>query len=416
MVLVCCLLGAQAYAGAGSSGGGFVCDLTDGTEVLLDLIEYNPGFKDTYTFSKTQPLKFGRVGKKLGYEKRDVKSFPAYDFAMQKLKTWEASSPTIIKMIEQALPNVDWRFSEFKVTTGNETFVASDETRKVCTKIRPAILYTQQFGALVSGADWIAGGDSTQAGWIIHEALRYVQLNYSSDLSTEKLQKLTATILLEDPSKIETLETADYLDGKILDQAKQKIATAKEIKSVMARICAVFEKDLPEISNIKDKEIQDLENQGQPFEAEKNRKENKADVDKLKSFIAKSCSPNSPVPSIEDFLAAQKLAFNLVWNYPNGSKSGKEMEDAGQGAGDECRTLCQIGFSENTFAFIDAMRGLSMNHIITGIGEDEMIALIDHKSDIPFWHFILRHKMWKTIRFVHKGLENLYQHENVSDL
>jgi len=219
----------SAFAGNGTSGGGYRCELAQKKSVLLDLVDTFPSDFNTSISKKAAPVVLGKVGNMLAYEKKSaVDLTEAYALAKARLDLWftAGNSKTLIRFLRQALSGMEFRFSKFAVPRSGEAYSASAETLSLCEKIIPVVVYTPELGAIVSTEDWNLLDVFSQAGLLIHEAMRHLQLAYQviqvKNENVVKLQKVVANLMIKNPKPQFSLETSEYVDGYILEAANNR--------------------------------------------------------------------------------------------------------------------------------------------------------------------------------------------------
>lgn len=123
--------------------------------------------------------------------------------------TGRASTPTteITKLIRQALNRMAIMRTSYAFKTISR-YSLPKRLAKEKPEIVTAILYHNGFGAFISSPIWDQLSRETQAGLLIHEALRQIQFQYGfSDLDDEHLQAITATLVDRSPSLSVELES-----------------------------------------------------------------------------------------------------------------------------------------------------------------------------------------------------------------
>lgn len=199
-VLILLLAGPQGLGrGGDSSGGGSVVETEHGS-VLLDLYlhpkwdptKQKPGVKLPHTPFQEQ------LG--LGWWNKDQS--PVMHYLFERLRVWKPMGRGLVLSIAAVLTGKTQFFYTFDKLRRYAGFHLPDsvEVDNEALKVRTAILYDRLLGPVIYAPLWNKLSIETQAGLLIHEALRYFQAVHPQSISESQLQDLVATILLTDPA------------------------------------------------------------------------------------------------------------------------------------------------------------------------------------------------------------------------
>lgn len=210
-------IGLQTAHAAKDRGGGSVVFI-EKKPVLLDL--FIASQKSLKKFSDKHKYKIhnenGELDQfelKLIDNSQSVKSMlvqhqPAFSLVQKKLNRWKKSSPLLVDAIFKVIPSLEWFVTNQRLKD-IETIVNPKNLMNL--KLTTAAAYITKFrGTVISVPIWNALGELSQAGLIIHEALRHIQLSqifYSATILTdEDVRVITSTLLLEDNSTFKSLD------------------------------------------------------------------------------------------------------------------------------------------------------------------------------------------------------------------
>lgn len=179
--------------------------------VLLDRANRDP----SKALSAT-PQKPSSTGTSMELEKIAIKGSEARLRAQEILARWKSNSPDLVKMIEHAIDRVPYfkTSSEFALS---RQFTVSDELRKLCPglEVKTAILYLPKFGSIVSEPLWNSLDADTQAGLLIHEALRQIQFAYQYGTKNGDLEAITAHLMDGDPAQQPWPQDSPHIQGML---------------------------------------------------------------------------------------------------------------------------------------------------------------------------------------------------------
>ncbi|NUM88667.1 MAG: hypothetical protein HUU37_05645, partial [Bdellovibrionales bacterium] len=193
-------------AGANSSGGGNIFVKQPGSSpVLLDLVVWQPDFVDDFTGSSGRSL---RLVTFRSFENTEIARVrltdqPAYWLLQEKLNLWKSASPIVISAIEDALSSMEFYAlrSGLKHQRGFSVPPVLRERYPQGVLVTAAAYGTNINGAVISAPVWDSLGVFSQAGLIVHEALRDIQLGAVDEMPDEILQETAARIILDVPHR-----------------------------------------------------------------------------------------------------------------------------------------------------------------------------------------------------------------------
>jgi hypothetical protein len=199
------LLGRSSLAGPGDSGGGgsTIRCRKQTHPYLLDRLSLNPGLADLNEVVTTEAVKPSISPER---QAEISSTFPsdeaAFELAIKKLRDMEnilpqkeRSSKALMEILVKTIQAMSYKRTthQFNVISRYEL---SSSLKSKCTAIQTAILYLPHYGGIISSPVWDSLDLETQAGLIVHEALRQVQgLYLLYDLTDEQLQMITALIM-----------------------------------------------------------------------------------------------------------------------------------------------------------------------------------------------------------------------------
>ena len=253
-----------SWAGTKDGGGGTVIfpAASQDRPMLLDLYLAQPNFRDTYRF-QASPFKRTSNIEHFKMDQFDIRLEPAYALVQDRLAVWNSSSPALIKALQETLQHTFYRFTFRNLGLIHEYSAPSSVPE---TSLKTAVFYHPQIGAVFSAPIVNQMGDASQAGLIIHEALRQIQMAYGeSGMSNQLLQEVTAQIVLSEPGAGETLDVqgkyGSYTDSLMARyhpearaqafcaQARESAATHPEVP-VLGEVAAQFCPDGNPVSSL----------------------------------------------------------------------------------------------------------------------------------------------------------------------
>jgi len=222
------IVNARAEAGPGTSGGGTGVSV-NGKNILLDLYVANPNIVQQSLLPGLK-LPETKALNKIHLENLSLQSSSLEAKIMDRLKLWEKNSPELITLIKTALKGIFFYYTDYKFKRKDDSqYIPSSMSSIKKTDLTSIAFYEKDFGVLLSKPVFESLDEESQAGLILHEVIRHMQIQYGYQMSTKSLQTLTAKILLESPAENESLDEAPYLDGKL----QQFIAQKKKLPTLL---------------------------------------------------------------------------------------------------------------------------------------------------------------------------------------
>jgi hypothetical protein len=337
---------------------------------LLDLVEQDASVLSTHSQSG-QIINFGRVGQVLGYEKHAAADFAIYSELKKSIDAWSSSSPTLTQILNTAINGTEWRFSEFNVSPAADRYVANEVSQKECEKIIPAVIYSDDLGALTATSVWNQLDFESQMGLVLHESLRHMQLTYGISVNTKTIQELTAKIILQNPESGESLDVEKYLGENIFGFMQNTKAQKQQLVDAQKLACKVLTSIKTEIA----KNLNDL-----------------ATLDSV-------CAGTSDDPF--KLGAVHELLYSNYWKLS--SIDDKDtFTDASNAVSDVITQMNQSAMGMNTLSMIDTGRPF-MKFDFT-FGEDELIQYAQGTGKFSFRE---RSKIKAAIKQIHAALKDL---------
>lgn len=199
----------QGMAGNESGGGGGVT-YGSGQPVLVDFLNIDPDFKDTNSYLKWNA---SRLDEKSSFKiiltrKNEAQvryKNSAFDLALNTIEKWEKQflDYTAGTIYSAFMSPVSWNFINQDLSAPDSFLPISNLKR---TDIKIAAYYKRadkseerNFSIQISNKIWNELGIRSQAGLLIHESLRHLQIGWSDHFDEESLQKATALIMLCEP-------------------------------------------------------------------------------------------------------------------------------------------------------------------------------------------------------------------------
>ncbi|MBI4041624.1 MAG: hypothetical protein HY390_07145 [Deltaproteobacteria bacterium] len=212
----------SAQAGGNSSAGGTLFQATDTAQpILYDFTHIQTELPNDRR-TPEDDIHISEFSERVGYDVFPVYTTSAFKQAEQRLELWKTNSPVIVNYILEALKNVRWLYTPFEFRySENQNQEPRLENIFPNHVLRPAVIYLLDLGAWISAPTWNTLGDNTRAGILIHESLRHIQNCYGMLKSNEKLEKITATIMLTNPTPGTCLDSDEFLDDIILEIVKK---------------------------------------------------------------------------------------------------------------------------------------------------------------------------------------------------
>lgn len=201
-----------ALAGSASTAGGSVVTPHSGARsVFLDVFLENPNLIEpnistTYTVSALAQ----RAGTDL-FDPLENSSISA--LLNRKLDFWQryaqlSTTQNIVNDVREVLHTTTFYITPYAFGFSPVGYEVPDDFYNSYpnAKIEPAIIYIENFGALISAPAWSRLGPTSQIAALVHETLRQLQISYHHSMSNLDLQKMTALLVLRSPSQSNEVE------------------------------------------------------------------------------------------------------------------------------------------------------------------------------------------------------------------
>lgn len=212
---------ASGDGGGDSAGGGSTVRFPGMKRaILLDRLTLNPDLasapvSDEAERSEVPTSGQPEIGSLIASDQR------AFDLAREKFEAWKTRlvakqkpSLLLLAMIQDAMDNMSYLRTtlEFKEIS---RYDLAPSLKARHPEVKTVILYAPHYlGALISTPEWDACDTETQAGLLVHEAMRQVQGAYQfNDLTDEQVQAITAMIMDVAPSADASFEP--YMSPKL---------------------------------------------------------------------------------------------------------------------------------------------------------------------------------------------------------
>lgn len=244
------LTGIASAKGIGSSGGGNTVFKEPGSPaILLDLFVANPQFQDNYADQKARELKVKQISssfvdRKLPLYYVKASEQTVYPFVLNRLAVWKKTSPEVVSTIEEALNTMEfWVGEDLKP---QQRYVIPQQLLSDFPRmsIETGAAFSPVLGgAMLSMKIWNQFGIYSQAGLMIHEALRQIQMveqkytraeEQGQTLTDETIQRITARIMFAEPHQSEPVIEKSALGAYLKIRVGQ---TDSSLASRKASIC-----------------------------------------------------------------------------------------------------------------------------------------------------------------------------------
>ncbi len=187
-----------AFAGGAATGGGSVCvnpAVNDGHPELLDLVLADqPELIDNpYTGTRLRETK---VAEATFADIINLHNNRAYQYALARLQAWERrpDSKYSMALVEEGLKSIQFMITPLKIRPLSRVYLPEGAACQR-SNLHTAILFDNGF-LYISLPEWNSLGILSQAGLLIHESLRNVQILQQLDGTDADLERLTAKILM----------------------------------------------------------------------------------------------------------------------------------------------------------------------------------------------------------------------------
>lgn len=215
-----------ATAGPGDIGGGgsvIRCD-DQSPWVLLDRANRNPSLLKTPAAENTPTTPSPEL---IRIQRVPIAETPAYARAREILKRWAHNSPDLVEMIEEAMIMAPYLRTSSRIQAVPE-YTLNPEISRLCPGAKPvtAIHFLPRYGSILSDPLWSAADLDTQAGLLIHEALRQIQLGYyfrslnpqanpREQFTNADVEAITAQIIDGDPNVAPGPQNSPHIRGRL---------------------------------------------------------------------------------------------------------------------------------------------------------------------------------------------------------
>lgn len=228
-----------SFAGGNTGGGTLAIRIESEKPILLDLMENDPQFQDAYDISGRDA---GMIRETQDQKQIAISHLQIFSLVQKRLAIWEENSPFTIGLIKSALARMHWKFTSQNVPIIPQYHVSQSLLNLFPgLKIVGAISYTTEFGAIASTEVWNSTGDYSQAGLIVHEGLRHVQLRYLAYFTNEVLQKMTALIMLREPTIAKQLDSPTDYNNDLKNLLVEKRDFNNALPNQIAKICTLLQ-------------------------------------------------------------------------------------------------------------------------------------------------------------------------------
>ncbi|RYZ66752.1 MAG: hypothetical protein EOP09_12185, partial [Proteobacteria bacterium] len=222
----------SSMGGVGSGGG------TGYQGGLLDLAIYN----QVAFFDKTPgaQLPDTRSYKKFGFDRLNNRSLPVVQKTLAQLHVWFVSSPEISSRVAEALTSMPIYYGA-RIPQGTPLayYIPSDFNISG-SELEILGIYIPTLGNFTSREKFEALSEKNQMAYLIHEALRHLQISHGSLMTDESLQQLTAKIMGAPKNPQDTLDRMEYMVGPILDRSAARKSYLASTLRTSSKACAGF--------------------------------------------------------------------------------------------------------------------------------------------------------------------------------
>jgi len=205
-------MGLSSYAGTESGGGGGVLRRGDAA-TLLDFLNLDPELLDSDNFEAPQSDRAtqsqqANLKSELNFQITDENELlwrtqiPAFDLALKVLRQWDQTQFDAIEASGMtAFRRIQWRFVNKLLADvplhGPLALRPGDSVELAAYYSVEPTRYTVE----VSIPLWNQLDLRGQAGLVLHEALRHVQISYAQRFDDQTLQRATAVLIVCQPTR-----------------------------------------------------------------------------------------------------------------------------------------------------------------------------------------------------------------------
>lgn len=196
--------GPDAPEGTESGGGGSVI-FRISQPILVDYLSIDPNFKDIDAYRGRSSSRIGKPSKTFAISQDNESNLrkrnAAFDLALHRIQAWKEQkfdySAALIHIAFYA-PNV-WEFVDRNLLALAPALpIPIDPNQQVAT----AAYYSKinkSFRVQISLKIWNQLGILSQAGLLLHESLRHLQIGWSNGFDEASLQQATAILMMCQP-------------------------------------------------------------------------------------------------------------------------------------------------------------------------------------------------------------------------
>ncbi len=243
------------FAGGVATGGGSVCvnpNVNNGNPMLLDLALSNLAdlIDNPYTGTRLHDTK---VAEATDADLINLHNNRAYQYALSRIQAWEkrANSKYSMALVEEGLKSVQFLITPLRIKPLRGVYLPPGSKCQM-SNLHTAILFDNGF-LYVSLPEWNSLGLLSQAGLLIHEALRNVQILQQLDGTDADLERLTAKILLPYDGTTQ-MDAQPFFAKYISSGSNHDVVSADShflYPAYMAKICVQLNIAMTKVSMLK---------------------------------------------------------------------------------------------------------------------------------------------------------------------
>ncbi len=234
------ILAFETFGGHESGGGTGLAKKKGAPPILLELLDYDLNFQDTFKTNSNLPIKDKSFSPGLRFPLADTQNTETYQFALTLLDKWKRNSPQLIKLITDSLANLKVIPVDAYLTVNKFEPLGIDPEVLLKNfpkaRVHRLATYTYREGVYLSYPLFKKLGDYSRAGLFIKETLRRWQILEKVGMTPTQISQLTAVIVLGNPDEVGSLETDQFIPisklGHILTYQKTS-AFLEDIKAYL---------------------------------------------------------------------------------------------------------------------------------------------------------------------------------------
>jgi hypothetical protein len=218
----------SAYAGGGMSGGGFGAPnpYDPSSLILVDYLANSDVASEKAVNGEVAPLYRDILFEGV----REIKTLAAHKLAASRIEKWKKEYTVLAKILEHYLSTMTWNFTESEIGTPSETYVYSNPNVKA--RVRPVLYFDYCRGVSASIKDFGQFTMLSQAGAMIHESFRQIQIRKSfnsESINTSIIQRMVTLLMFSEPKLLSQTDRDLFLVFKTtnLVQVESKLKTLK---------------------------------------------------------------------------------------------------------------------------------------------------------------------------------------------